>query len=592
MKLFDTLVASPAIQMFGWALLHSLWQGIILAILLKGVLSLSRKASSNSRYLMACLTLLLMLILPISTALWSNSGKQSADSGKVLFQNEQTATLSATALQTNISETEPSYNLLIYQAERQLLPWLVFIWLIGVFISSLRLFGIWTYTQRLKRSRKHPVLEQCGETFEKLCRQLQISKSIILLESALVKVPTVIGWLKPTILIPSCALTGLTPQQFELILAHELAHIRRNDYLFNLFQTIIETFLFYHPAVWWVSSRIRNERENACDDLAVGLSGDAVVYARTLVAMERLRKANPSLVMAADGGSLTQRIHRLVGVEMPHSKPFAGIWVVILISIFLVSFGVTKQNSSSTTEPGSEEILNSSSLTNSKLNDGLAEAFKAPNVEENEKSKNFTEEDEKKLEEALELDLKTDELNNFQIDSELQQEDQSGSQEKSEDFIEEMASVGYTNLTVSQLVRLREGDVTAEYVRGLNAVGLNHLTVEELWRLGINEIKPAYIQAIRNVGYTQLKAKDFALLAEHDISPADINKLRAAGYNNLSVWQIIRLADSDLNVKQIPKSRERDIVEESEEPDAPPIPPAPSLGTPMPLPTRGERDSG
>jgi beta-lactamase regulating signal transducer with metallopeptidase domain len=124
---------------------------------------------------------------------------------------------------------------------------------------------------------------------------LHVFKPVTLLESALVKVPTVIGWLKPVILIPPSALIGLTPQQFELILTHELAHIRRHDYLVNLLQTIIETLLFYHPAVWWVSLQIRCERENACDDLAVSLSSDPVIYARTLVEMERLRKAVSSL---------------------------------------------------------------------------------------------------------------------------------------------------------------------------------------------------------------------------------------------------------------------------------------------------------
>lgn len=592
MNLLDTLLASPAIQMFGWALLHSLWQGIILAILLKGALSLSRKASANSRYLAACLTLLLMLVLPILTAWWSDLGKQGGNYRETRFQNEKSVTLTGINLETNLPEIESSYSEWMYQAEKQLLPWLVFFWLIGVFLSSLRLLGVWTSTQRLKLNGKRLILEPWKETLEKLCKQLRISKPVIIFESSLVKVPTVIGWLKPVILIPSCALTGLTPQQFELILAHELAHIRRNDYLVNLFQTIIETLLFYHPAAWWVSNQIRSERENACDDLAVVIGGDAAAYARTLVAMERLRKAHPTLAMAADGGSLTQRIHRLVGVEMPHSKPFAGVWVVILIGIFLVGFGVTKQNSPLLREPGSEELSNSYSTAGSELNDGAIKDSEKQTVKEKQKDENLTEEDEKKLEESLEQDLKIDELNSVQEDSELEEESPSRSQEKSGDFIEEMASVGYTNLTVSQLVRLREGDVTAEYVRSLSAVGLAHLTVEELWRLGINEVKPAYIQAIRNAGYTQFKAKDFALLAEHDISPADINKLRAAGYNNLSVWNIIRLADSDLSVRQNPKSRERDAVEEPDEPDAPPIPPSPFLGTPLPLPVSGERDSG
>lgn len=591
MNLFDTLLVSHAIQMFGWALLHSLWQGIILAIFLKGALSLLRKASANLRYLLACLTLLLMLLLPISAALWSNLGKQNVDFGKTAFQNDKEVVPPGIILETNLSETESSYSLWINQAERQFLPWLVFIWLVGVFISSLRLLGVWTCTQQMKKDGKRVVLDQWRETLEKHCRQLRISKSVILFESSLVKIPTVIGWLKPVILIPSCALTGLTAQQFELILAHELAHIRRHDYLVNLFQTVIETFLFYHPAVWWVSSQIRNERENACDDLVVVVSGDAVVYARTLVAMERLRKANPSLAMAANGGSLTDRIHRLIGVEATNSKPLAGFWILILISIFLVTFGVTKQSPSVSKETGSEELLPELSYSaNPKLNKGIIEDTNPSIVEEIQKPQNPAEEKPENLKEQAESEAEADQTDNFPESVGYQQENKPEAQDKSEDFIDEMASVGYTNLSVSQLVRLREADVTAEYVRSLSAVGFSHLSVEELWRLGINEITPAYIQTIKNAGYQQLTPKEFALLAEHDITPADINKLNAAGHKNLSVWQIIRLADSSLTDKQVTRSRERKGIEEPDEPGKPPSP-SPFLELPPP-PGSGEGKSG
>ena len=109
------------------------------------------------------------------------------------------------------------------------------------------------------------------QSLRRLCGQLRIRRPVRLLESALVDVPMVIGWLRPVILLPASALSGLTPQQLEAIIAHELAHIRRHDYLINLLQSLIETLLFYHPAVWWVSRQIRREREHCCDDLAVAV---------------------------------------------------------------------------------------------------------------------------------------------------------------------------------------------------------------------------------------------------------------------------------------------------------------------------------
>ena len=156
----------------------------------------------------------------------------------------------------------------------------------------------------------------------RLSRRLHIARAVTLLESTLVDVPTVIGLLKPVVLLPASALGGLAPQQLEAILAHELAHIRRHDYLVNLLQTLVETVLFYHPAVWWLSRRIRIERENCCDDLAVSLCGDPVAYAHALADLEALRSGpapDHHIAMAATGGSLLQRVRRLLGAPSSHT---------------------------------------------------------------------------------------------------------------------------------------------------------------------------------------------------------------------------------------------------------------------------------
>src|SRR5207245_639661 len=148
--------------------------------------------------------------------------------------------------------------------------------------------------------------------------------------SALVEVPTLIGCLRPVVLLPASTLAGLSPAQLEALLAHELAHVRRLDYLVNLGQTTAETLLFYHPAVWWVSHRMRVEREHCCDDAAVAVCGDAVGYARALAELEGRRTLAPVLAVAADGGSLWSRVARLVGGPPPHlsrsSRWVAGVF--------------------------------------------------------------------------------------------------------------------------------------------------------------------------------------------------------------------------------------------------------------------------
>ena len=194
------------------------------------------------------------------------------------------------------------------------LPLFVSVWLAGVALLTLRLFSGWMWVQRMKSHGARPAPEALQTAAERLMRRLHIGRAVRLLESTSVSVPTVIGWLKPVVLLPTSALAGLAPNQMEAILAHELAHIRRHDYIVNLFQTVVETLLFYHPAVWWLSRRIRAERENCCDDLAVSLCGDPVAYAAALAELEGLRSTTGELVLAATGGSLLQRVRRLLGV--------------------------------------------------------------------------------------------------------------------------------------------------------------------------------------------------------------------------------------------------------------------------------------
>ncbi len=213
----------------------------------------------------------------------------------------------------------------------------VSVWLAGVVLLTLRLFSGWMWVQRMKSHGARPAPEALQSAARRLMRRLHIGRAVRLLESTSVAVPTVIGWLRPVVLLPASAMAGLAPNQMEAILAHELAHIRRHDYIVNLFQTVVETLLFYHPAVWWLSRRIRAERENCCDDLAVSLCGDPVAYAAALAELEGLRSTTGDLVLAATGGSLLQRVRRLLGVPTHAGRApgwlAAGVALLVLISM-------------------------------------------------------------------------------------------------------------------------------------------------------------------------------------------------------------------------------------------------------------------
>ena len=169
-----------------------------------------------------------------------------------------------------------------------------------------------------------PAPREWQQALDWLKSRIRVSRPVRLLVSSLVQAPAVMGWLRPVVLVPVGALAGLPPEQIEALLLHELAHIRRHDYLVNLLQSFVEALLFYHPAVWWVSGHMRAEREHYCDDVAVSVSGDVLNYARALAELESARTAHFGAVMAATGGSLAHRIARLLGQSHPAPGTVSG----------------------------------------------------------------------------------------------------------------------------------------------------------------------------------------------------------------------------------------------------------------------------
>jgi beta-lactamase regulating signal transducer with metallopeptidase domain len=192
--------------------------------------------------------------------------------------------------------------------------WILPLWMAGVFLFSLRLVWAGSHASSLRHHgvKADPSIQSM---IADLASRLGIRRRLEILVCSLTEVPSIVGWIRPVILVPASVLVGLTPQQLEALLAHELAHIRRHDYIVNILQMVVETLFFYHPAVWWISGRIRHERELCCDDIAVGACGNAVAYARALAQLEKLRPTAPILAMGSAGGGLYWRVQRLLGVR-------------------------------------------------------------------------------------------------------------------------------------------------------------------------------------------------------------------------------------------------------------------------------------
>ena len=195
------------------------------------------------------------------------------------------------------------------------LEWIVGLWCLGVLVFAWRPAVSWYEVGRLRREGCRPAADAVASALGDIARRMRLSRAVRIFESTRVRVPVVVGYLRPMILLPVSLVSQLPVAQLEAILAHELAHVRRHDYVVNLWQTLVETALFYHPAVWWLSHRIRCERENCCDDIAVAVLDNRVEYGRALLALEELRGSHTALALGARSGSLLARIGRLFPSE-------------------------------------------------------------------------------------------------------------------------------------------------------------------------------------------------------------------------------------------------------------------------------------
>jgi beta-lactamase regulating signal transducer with metallopeptidase domain len=294
----------------GWVLLHFVWQGSVVALSLAGACRVWRDGSAHARYLAGCLALAVMVAAPLGTA-FVLATRADAPAASVVMRDgsPRGGGVDATA-----GHVDAWAGPRIKVPERYF-PVVVASWLAGVLVLLLRAGGSWYEVHRLRRLARSFAPSPWQASAERLAGRLALNASVWVSELSAVDVPTVLGWLRPVILLPVSAIAQLPAAQVEAILAHELAHIRRHDYLVNLVQAVVEAVLFYHPAVWWVSARIREEREQCCDEIVVALSGRRDEYAEALAALEQRRAGHRVLAPAATDGQLLRRIKRIL--QMP-----------------------------------------------------------------------------------------------------------------------------------------------------------------------------------------------------------------------------------------------------------------------------------
>ena len=523
---FAPSISPQFMHTLAWALLHFLWEGLALAALCSALMAVYRTASA--RYIIGLSTLALMLAAPVVTFFVIQRAPRAAPDfavsaavAAIWHPSALSAATSAPGMpQAPLPPVRPDALLLLVEA-----------WFAGVVFFSLRTAGGFFVVERMRRHHSRPVSAMLLEKCLALQRYMGIGRAIRFCECLRLETPAVVGWFRPVVLLPITVLSGLSEEQLAAVISHELAHIRRFDSFANLFQIAVETVLFYHPAVWWLSKRIRVERENCCDDAALAVCGNAVEYARALTLMEEWRQA-PAMAMAANRSPLVARVGRLLGIGSQRSGiRTAGVAasVLCLAGALLAGNGLMAAGRSTVALGESGPLYQSTPLKavdTSRFTQPAAQPSVAtPSPSRSARAAEHLDNAESTLFARSEQSRQGQ--SEGQGQSSGQSQGQGQGQGSGSSYVDRMKAEGLNNLTADQLIALKVQGVTPEYVKEVKALGLN-VTVNELIAMKVQGIDPQYIKDMRATGFNA-DINQLIGMRVQGVTPEYIRNMRAAG---------------------------------------------------------------
>lgn len=492
-----------------WTLVHFLWQGAIIVAVFAIGDAASRRASARVRYAIASVAMLLMVACAVTTFVHLMNIPGPGEQATTTTASSAIAPALTPGV-SSVHESLPSHYL----------PWLVYLWMAGVTTLSMRLAVQWVTLERCRR-RGIMLDDTWQERIGRIATQLRLRRAVRAYESVIADVPSVVGWLRPVILVPASTLLQLAPGQIEALLAHELAHVRRHDYLINLFQSCVETLFFYHPGVWWVGRRMREERENCCDDLAVAVCGDPMFYARALADLEQFRSGIPELAMAANGGSLLNRIERLIAPGQT-ARPIAPVGITALVLMMAVAFlWAAPQVSAPKPVPAKSQEsyldqIERAGYRNLTVDQMISMKIHGVNADYIAEIK------------SLGWSPTPDQLVAFRIHG------------VNAATVKELRALGYP-LTPDQVVVARIHDVSSAYANGWKQEGLKGLAFDNLIALKIHGADPAQLRDLKTLGFGEVSADDLVSMRIAGVTPDFIRETRTRGFRDLRLDQIIQL---------------------------------------------------
>ena len=344
MDAFFQLIPESWVHALGWTMVHSLWQGALLALLLSGFRAIAGSLAPQYRYLGGLLALGgLFLVSVVTFWLQLDAGTVGGEGVVISF--------------SGVAEAEPASFLgsLTIFLNRQL-PFLVIAWIAGLLFFALRTAGGFWYVHQLRQTGMIPPEENWQRKMVEIASRLKIRRPVALMESLQVSVPLVIGHFKPLILLPVGLVNQLSMAEVDAILAHELAHIRRHDFLINLFQSLLEILYYFNPAAWYISTSIRTEREHCCDDWAVAVCGSSLTYVHALVQLQERAVSMPqfALSMAGGGKPLLQRVRRILNQPNHKKSVMERFTATLLLLAAAALFSISASQPDSDTVLGEE----------------------------------------------------------------------------------------------------------------------------------------------------------------------------------------------------------------------------------------------
>jgi beta-lactamase regulating signal transducer with metallopeptidase domain len=555
------------VESLGWTLVHFCWQAAAIALVYWLIDAVLWKARSQTRYVLALGTMLLMLVSALATFAYEETrGDTVLSSSPGAFSSPAMVAIGSSISSdlAPLTKTAGATTQPVLLHLSRFLPWLDVAWLLGVACLSTRTIGGWRLIHRLRRSALLQAPEVVYTNFVWLRERLGITRQVSLYISHHIQGPLAIGIVRSLVILPVSALMALSPEQLEAVLAHELAHVRRADYLWNLIQTMVETLLFFHPAVWWLGRRLRQQRELCCDDVAVQSCADPLVYATALLRLEERRSQRLSLAMALDGhrpwSGLSLRIARILGETNGEQGPreLVPIPLAVICAVFLLVllpmphlFAGLRKNMQAQTAPPAvsappamdlsapvvSSIVHQSSIASPLLPTAQVALVRVAGNDGVAISTDGAQGAGKGTGEGVGYGAG---YGSGGHGGNAEQAAAGDASAHKADYIDAMRAAGY-DVDIDKYIAMKVQGITPEYAQAMEKVGFGKPSADDLIAMKVQGVTPEYVSDLRAAGLQPGSIGDLVSYRIFKVTPEFLTGMKAAGFDSIPPQQLVAL---------------------------------------------------